>query len=1019
MKITISPSPDLPDTHSASTTPQPSPSPGPAPQLQAVPTPYPWQSASSTPSPASLYTRAPRSVQIHSGGSTDSNSRTDANTPPLSPQAQKLQQLPKAQQDSLIQQGTSIDAQKNTLLKTYPSVSKQASARMQAWVDETYGPGHDVSKLYLVRYGKDPHGHPSHTSSNPKLDQEGVAAETTPLWQVLQNNMSNGSLFGNDYSANRGQYKIVDASDINKNYNDANGLLDPEKLYNARDKVDFKSEQTASVDTYYGNHHQDVAQWAKQRALTQLEVQHVTGGVSDADYTGIKNLLETGKGGKVFTLATGQYVLAGGLRIELDSGKNFTYLPKEDYPYQPFANSWDATASIRKYGDDPKQATDFVGKYRSLLGDPNLENTNAVQDLQDGSTSKLNKLPAKMTSEEAYKAHHGREYDITRDPFGELATASHRNDKQDVQDGVKSNADIRDATLKKWGNIALEVVMDVAPVLPGGELGEWGEAAAEGSELVGNGIKDGEEASVAAQAGARDGVAEGSAGGVSKAGVKGTGDGNLGAIDELKHTMPMSDQLAARLAPLKADVDPQKLVLNKELGLYQDRSAGTLGGDDRTFARKGGDYYQVKKQDNYDVIVNPRHPNMVTGGVPVELDGEGGIEAFLDDTPGIKGGGDSPQPSTSAPRVTLAQARDQSSARHFMDAERRHPFVRPDGSVDTDRYQQYWSDESYARNFTDEQGHQPFRLANGRGNVDGYGEFMGDEAAARNVTDALGNHPFVRPDGSVNMTAYQRHQMERAARNYRNREGHHQFRHADGSANTFRYGKKNSSEARARRYTNAQGEQPFIGRNGETSYRAFNAYLKQEDAAGQFTDPLGNHPFVGVDGSVDVDRYTRYEPYQTEQDKRLISEIRGPTPPGNVDLVAYKQHRSWEIAARKFTDVDGNHPFLRPDGSADVDAYRRMTFPGDPYSPIIQKEVMEDAARYYRNADGSHPYVHRFTNLQGQEEEFVDVAAYQQDLNWETAADLHIDEHGNHPFRGPNGSVDVAGYKNFRGGILY
>jgi hypothetical protein len=1009
MNITISPPPDLPDTHSASTTPQPSPSPGPAPQLQAVPTPSPWQSASSTPSPASLYTRAPRSVQIHSSGNTDSISRTDANPPPLSPQAQKLQQLPKAQQDSLIQQGTSIDAQKNTLLKTYPSVSKQALARMQAWVDETYGPGHDASTLYLVRYGKDPHGHPSHTNSNPKLDQEGVAAETTPLWQVLQNNMSNGSLFGNDYSANRDQYKIVDASDINKNYNDANGLLDPEKLYNARDKVDFKSEQTASVDTYYGNHHQDVAQWAKQRALTQLEVQHATGGVSDADYTSIKNLLETGKGGKVFTLATGQYVLAGGLRIQLDSGRNFTYLPKEDYPYQPFANSWDATASIRKYGDDPKQATDFVGKYRSLLGDPNLENTNAVQDLQDGSTSKLNKLPANMTSEEVYKAHHGREYDITRDPFGELATASHRNDKQDVQDGVKSNADIRDATLKKWGNIALEVAMDVAPVLPGGELGEGGEAAAEGSELVGNGIKDGEEASVAAQAGARDGVAEGSAGGVSKAGVKGTGDGNLGAIDELKNTMPMSDQLSARLAPLKADVDPQKLVLNKELGLYQDRSAGTLEGDDRTFVLDGKNYYQVKEQDNHHVIVNPRHPNMVTGGVPVKLNGKGGVKAFLADTPGIKGGGDS----------AVLQARDRNSARLFINAEGDHPFVRRDGSVDVLGYRRYWKDESYARNFMDEQGHHPFRSTEGKGNVDSYRRFMDDEAAARNVTDALGNHPFVRPDGSVNMAAYQDHQIEKAARNYQKGTGKYPFRQADGSTNVAGYNKKMTSEALKRRYTNAQGKQPFIMSTGDTNSLAYDNYIWREREASQFKDPFGNRPFVGVDGSVDVDRYTRYKPYRTEQDQRLISEIRGHAPPGNVDWIAYKQHRSWEIAARRFTDVDGNHPFLRPDGGADVDGYRRMTFPDDPYSPVIQQHVMEDAARYYRNADGSHPYVHRFTNPQGQEEEFVDVDAYQQDLNWETAADLHIDEHGNHPFRQPDGTVDVAGYKNFRGGILY
>lgn len=1012
MSITISPSPDSPDTHSAPTTPQPSPSPGPAPQLQVVPTPYPWQSTASTPSPASLYARTPHSVQIHSDGSTDTN------TPPLSPQAQKLQQLPKAQQNSLIQQGTSTDAQKNTLLKTYPSVSKQALTRMQAWVDETYGPGHDASKLYLVRYGKDPHGHPSHTNSNPKLDQEGVAAETTPLWQVLQNNMSNGSLFGNDYSANRDQYKIVDASDINKNYNDANGLLDPEKLYNARDEVDFKSEQTASVDTYYGNHHQDVAQWAKQRALTQLEVQHATGGVSDADYTGIKNLLETGKGGKVFTLATGQYVLAGGLRIQLDSGRNFTYLPKEDYPYQPFANSWDATASIRKYGDDPKQATDFVGKYRSLLGDPNLENTNAVQDLQDGSTSKLNKLPANMTSEEVYKAHHGREYDITRDPFGELATASHRNDKQDVQDGVKSNADIRDATLKKWGNIALEVAMDVAPVLPGGELGEWGEAAAEGSELVGNGIKDGEEASIAAQAGARDGVAEGSAGGVSKAGVKGTGDGNLGAIDELKNTMPMSDQLSARLAPLKADVDPQKLVLNKELGLYQDRSAGTLEGDDRTFVLDGKNYYQVKEQDNHHVIVNPRHPNMTTGGVPVKLDGKGGVEAFLDDTPGIKGGGDPSEPSTSASDKERVKARDRNSARHFVNAERLHPFVLSDGSVNLGGYLKYWKDESYARNFTDEQGHQSFLLANGRGNVDGYRDFMGDQDAARNVTDALGNHPFVRPDGSINMAAYRDHQIERAARNYQKGTGKYPFRRTDGSANVVKYNNKIASDALKRRYTNAQGEQPFIGSKGETNSNAYEFYLSHEQQADRFKDPLGNRPFVGADKSVDVDRYIRYEPYRTQQDQRLIFEVRSRTPPDNVDWVAYKQHRSWEIAARKFTDVDGNHPFLRPDGSVDADGYGRMTFPNDLYGPIIQQHVMEDAARYYRNADGSRPYVHRVTNLQGQEE-FVDVAAYQQDLNWEIAADLHIDEHGNHPFRQPNGTVDVAGYKNFRGGILY
>jgi Leucine-rich repeat (LRR) protein len=613
------------DSQPTATPAGPSPSPGLILQPQITPTPHPWPSAHPIPPPSNSYARLPRSAentaaigapnQIGNGGTPTVPSR-------LSPGAQKLQQLPPPQQDALIQQNQSTKAQQMSLLKAYPSLPKEAIARMQQWVDDTYGSGHDVTKLYLVRYGKDPHGHPSHTEHNPALDREGAPAETIPLWKVLQDNMANGSLFGNDYNADRQEYKIVDASDVGKKYSDARGVLDPEKLYDTRGKVNFKVEHGKAVDRYYREHHDDIAEWAKQRALMQLDVQHATGNLDDSDYTSLKNVLERGEGGKIYTLSLGDntiggsgrfaadYTLAGGLRIELPSGRNFTYLPKEEQPYRPFDNDLDAIASIRDNGKDPKKPREFVEKYRSLLGDPAVENPLAVKDMQEATVEGV----FRRSHGNFKQLLHGNERDITHDPFGELTAASHANDSQDAWDGIQSDTDIRRATVGKWGNTGLEILATlpvgaegIGAVVKGGRaaLGEL--AAGEAEDIVAS----------AAPAGAAAG--RGTAKTVAEDVAEGSGNGNLGAIDELNNANRPS--IPSSNLPPKAHVDPNALELLQDKAVYRDKQ-----GDN--FVRIGDDFYQVKydKQLRGWIAVDPSRPNDFTRGVPVKLDGKGGAE---------------------------------------------------------------------------------------------------------------------------------------------------------------------------------------------------------------------------------------------------------------------------------------------------------------------------------------------------------------------------------------------------------
>ena len=635
MSTTVSPSYFfLPtDSQPTATTPEPSPSLSLILQPQITPTPHPWPSARPIPPPSNGYARLPRSVE-NTAAIGAPNQIGNSGTPPvpsrLSPDAQKLQQLPQAQRDALIQRNQSSKEQQTSLLKAYPSLPKEAIARMQQWVDDTYGSGHDVTKLYLVRYGKNPHGHPSHTEHNPALDREGAPAEAIPLWKVLQNNMANGSLFGNDYSANRQKYKIVDASDVGKKYSDARGVLDPEKLYDTRGKVNFKVDHGKAVDRYYREHHDDIAKWAKQRALVQLDVQHATGNLDDSDYTSLKNVLERGEGGKIYTLSLGDntiggsgrfaadYTLAGGLRIELPSGRNFTYLPKEEQPYRPFDNDLDAIASIRDNGKDLKKSKEFVEKYRSLLGDPAVENPLAVKDMQEATVEGV----FRRSHGNFKQLLHGKERDITHDPFGELTAASHANDSQDAWDGIQSDTDIRRATVGKWGNTGLEILA----TLPIGAEGIGG--VMKGGRAALGKLAAGEAEDIVTQAGAAAG--RGTAKTVTEDVAEGSGDGNLGAIDELNNANRPS--IPSSNLPPKANVDPNTLELLQDKAVYRDKQ-----GDN--FARIGDDLHQVKydKQLREWIAVDPSRPNDFTRSVPVKLIGKGEAEPLP--RPGLVGGG--------------------------------------------------------------------------------------------------------------------------------------------------------------------------------------------------------------------------------------------------------------------------------------------------------------------------------------------------------------------------------------------
>ncbi|GGA27624.1 hypothetical protein GCM10010981_15460 [Dyella nitratireducens] len=952
-----------------------------------------------------------------------------------------------------MQQNTEIKHQHTSLLKAYPFLPTQARARMQKWVDETYGSDHDVTQLYLVRYGKDPHGHPS--GNNPALDQEGAPAVTIPLWEVLQNNMPNSSLIGNDYSANRREYKIIDASDRGKKYDDAKSVLDPEKLYQTKGNVNFKVDLAKDIDQFYDVHKVDAPEWAKQRALTQLEVQHRTGQLSEDRYKGLKTVLETGKGGKIYTLSMGDnttggsgrfafdFTLAGGMRIELDSGENFTYLPKEKQPYQAFDNALDAIESVRKHGRSRQEAREFVSKYRSLLGDPSMENPLAIKDMQNATPDAV----FRRSHGNYLQLMHGKERDITHDPFGELTKASHDNDSQDAWDGIKSNTDISRATFEKWGGAGLLILSTLPIGLEGvGAVGQGvrntlGRLAGEGSEEVAGAA---ETAATAAGRGGAEGVAEGAASEASKGAAMATGDGNLGVIDELEHiNHPPSGVAPSNLSSLKAEVDPGKLALNKERGVYQLPGATTLGGDDREFVIHEKAAYQLAPgQGENRIIVDPRWPNHVTGGVPVKLDGKGGVEQFLQGSPGLKGGADDPpQPSTSSQArpstssnqgaQTLTQ-RDMESARNYRAEDGSRPYATgPNGTVshwDLERFRQYWKDETYAWYFAGEDGSHPFRLASGRGDGAAYQRYMNNEARARTIMDEHSRPRFVKDNGSVDMDAYRDNEMKLQASNYWDYWGRRVYsaEFNGGMVNVDDYKARMNKFQQARKFTNEQGEQPFIKSNGDTDdarYRKTSAKelesiqrntgnirVEQPQAAAssepaymqdarKVLDDKGNPRFVRHDNSVDMRAYGQYR-----WDERYIFNdnyvrgnqkfMRGREP----DVDGYREYKANETRARNFTDGLGERPFRRADNSGDVNRYLRFMGQHD------QQFLKEQAALNYTEDGISYPFDRGGV---------PDTQGYEERMALETEARLYTDINGEHRFdRGS--TVDIAGYQYYR-----
>lgn len=538
---------------------------------------------------------------------------------------------------------------------------------MQALVDQTYGGGHDVHGLYLNRYAPKPiAGHPN---PDPTLEKpQGTVVRSIPLWQVLQTNMPTHTVFGNEYRGDGQEYKIVTAADRTKKHDDATGVLDPEKLYHALNNVDFQTEQTTAINGYYDQHGPDLAQLAKDKALTQLDVQYYTGGLDQHDYESIKNLLSGQGGGKIYTLSTGTHTLAGGFRIALDSGKNFLWLSQESQPYQAFKNEAEALQAIPAQGKDPDSAQTFIQKYSSLGGDPGLEHgTDAAKELhqRSGDGVKNQAFNGREVDSTQYdRLLRGTQFEITHDPFGELTRESRKNDLQDAKQGIRSNGDITAEGAKKWGGIAGQVLADTvgvfAPEMAGAKLGsgaELGETVADAQKAgpketpLGGKVAEGEPD-------IRPVLADSSS---TTKPVAGPGPrGNLSLVDEVAKTTP-ADQ---RLAAYDSGKTTKGLSPDKD-GVY-DIDGNTfvpLGKHTPDELKQGVRLYQMTRWQGYNRLIKPG------GGIPdfnapYVQQGENG--AFTATRPGLKGGMEEQVPGPSQPQPSTSKAA-QATQRFWTD----------------------------------------------------------------------------------------------------------------------------------------------------------------------------------------------------------------------------------------------------------------------------------------------------------------------------------------------------------------
>lgn len=919
-----------------------SPTPAPSP-IPITPT-DPWN-------PSGHPSRVPASQGSAPAGVTRGN-----NPPPtLSLNAQKIQALPLEQQDALLQQNEAIANRESSLQNNYPTVEKQSGQRMQTLVNQIYGDGHDVHGLYLNRYAiRHLAGHPSH--DHPELEApEGTVIRSIPLSQVLQTNMPSHTVFDNEYRGDGQEYKIVTAADRTQKHDAATGVLDPAKLYHGLDNVDFKSEQTTAIERYYDAHGSEIAQLAKDKALTQLDVQHYTGGLDQRDYESIKKVLSGQGGGKIYTLSTGTHTLAGGFRIELDSGKNFTYLSQESRSYQAFKSEGEALDAIRARGKDADSAQAFVQKYSSQAGDPGLEHgTDAAKELQQRYGDGLRKQAfngRQVDSLQYSRLLRGNQFDITHDPFGELTRESKKNDLQDAKQGIKSNADITAEDVNEWGGVTGQIIADTvgvfAPEIAAAKFGNSAKIVEAAADVEKAGQK---EATLGEAADSTPGARLATAGssGTTKP-IEGSGSrGNLSLIDEVAKATARDQRLAA----YASGKTTKGLSPNKD-GLYDigRETYVPLGKHTADELTQGVPLFRIRQQESDFRLVKPKEM-LPDFNAPYVQQGEDG--AFSATRPGLKGGMDDQVPGPSRKRSGPAQpdpgpskkpsnqqrtsARRQ-AARNYTDEQGNHPFVRPDGSVNMIGYHRHLREQT-ARNYADEQGKHIFVRHDGSVDIAAYDRHT-KEQTARNYIDEQGKSPFVRPDGSVDITGYYRLAKHRAARNYTDEQGNHPFVRPDGSVDTAGY-YGSTRERIARNYTDERGDHPFVRPDGSVDISAYRRHATQR-AARNYTDEQGNHPFVRPDGSLNKSAYYRH---RREQDARHYTDAQGKHPfvrrDNSVNVAGYNRYIK-EQSARNYTDKQGNHPFVRPDGSADTTGYARFT--------------RGRAARNYTDRQGNHPFV--------------------------------------------------------------
>jgi len=859
------------------------------------------------------------------------------------------------QQDALLQQNEAIANRESSLQNSYPAVEKQSGQRMQTLVNQIYGNGHDVHGLYLNRYAVGHlSGHPSHDHSELEAPA-GSVIRSIPLSRVLQTNMPSHTVFGNEYRGDGQEYKIVTAADRTKKHDAATGVLDPAKLYHGLDNVDFKSEQTAAIGGYYDAHGPDIAQLAKDKALTQLDVQHHTGGLDQHDYESIKKVLSGQGGGKIYTLSTGTHTLAGGFRIELDSGKNFTYLSQESQPYQAFKNEGEALDAIRAHGKDADSAQAFVQKYSSQGGDPGLEHgTDAAKELQRRYGDGLRKQAfngRKVDSTQYSRLLRGNQFDITHDPFGELIRESKKNDLRDAKQGIKSNADITAEGVKEWGGVAGEVIGDtigvLAPEIAGAKFSNGAQIGAAAADVEKAGQKEailGEAAE--STPGARAATAGSS--GITKP-TEGSGPrGNLGLVEEVAKTTPRDQRLAAY-----ASGKTTKGFSPDKDGIYDigGEKYVPLGKHTTEELKQGVPLFRIRQQENDFRLMKPKEtlPDFNAPYVQQREDG-----AFSATRLGLKGGMDEQVPGPSRKRPGPPQpnpgpskkpgnsrhtSAKQQTARNYTDAHGNHPFVREDGSVDMTGYRRHLREQT-ARNYKNAQGEHPFVRHDGSVDTNSYHRHIRRQSA-RNYIDEHGKHPFVRPDGSVDMSGYNRCMRERAARSYTDELGNRPFVRPDGSVDMTGYN-GSTRERIARNYTDELGNHPFVRPDGSTNMTAYRRHMNQQ-AARNHTDEQGNHPFVRPDGSLNKSAYYRY---RRERDARNYTDAQGKHPfvrhDNSVNIAGYNRYIK-EKSARNYTDEQGNHPFVRHDNSVNVPDYNRY--------------MKEQSARNYTDEQGNHPFV--------------------------------------------------------------